>query len=553
MPEIPIFQNTEMAPLGAPFPYADASQFEAPSKALGQAGGALEQAGTDWGSIYAQAKRTQDSTTLTASGMQQLQNLQFTLSKTDDSAAAHAAYQTGAAGIIHDTMGQSSDPEVSSYVQRSLTSRSIIGAEETRDAAFGVESSKFRGQGDTIRAGYAQDAALATSEAGRQQFLQLGNDTIDSAVASHWMTPQEGADRKLQFTSQIAEVNAKRLIANDPIKAAALLADPGASAQAFPGLLPERASSLAGEASFKAMRVENRNNAAVAHQDAMAQQNQEAMLRRNETGVLADIADGKPMDRAAIDEAGRKGLFSPGGFMVIQGALTRQREGTDNTMTTLQLIAHLNDRTLTGADITAAALAGQDGDQGISGKTAVDLLKAVDEQSKTQDNALYTAGLAQVRQAFNAEAAERGVFGKDEQKQGQLAMVAQAEYVNRALVLHQNPQATAQDIITRYQQPPSSLQTVAGDYVSTEQDWLRVNAANDADYKAGKIDAATYAGQTTQLRQLKAMLEQRNGVPLPPKPSPVRLPGAAAPAATAALPPPNTSTPWPGSTSVPLQ
>jgi hypothetical protein len=329
------------------------------------------------------------------------------------------------------------------------------------------------------------------------------------------MAPQEAADRGLLFTSQVAEVNAKRLIANDPIKAAALLADPTASAQAFPGLLPERASSLAGEASFKAMRVENRNNAAVAHQDAMARLNEEATLRANEVGVLADIADGKPMDRAAIDEAGRKGMFSPGGFMVIQGQLARQREGTDNTMTGLHLYAALGARTLTGADITTAALAGQHGDQGISGKTALDLLKALDEQSKTAATAAYSAGLAQVRQAFNAAAAERGQFGKDEAGEAQIAMVTQAEYAQRAGVLHQDPTATANDIVAKYQIPPSALQTVGTDFVSSSADLQRVRSADQDAVRTGTMDQPTYEGRMVQLDRLAAMLNARGGVPLP--------------------------------------
>jgi hypothetical protein len=551
MPEIPVFDNTATAPLGAPFPYADAASFEAPAKSLGQAGASIEAAGTDWGTIYANAKRTQDSTNLTASGMQQLEDLKFRLSKTDDSQAALAAYQTGAATILHNTLAQTSDPEVTGYVQRSLTTQSIIGAEDTRNAAFGVESSKFRGQLDTTTAGYAQNAALATSEAGRQQYKQLGNDAIDGAVANHWLAPEEGAQRKLAFTSQVAEVNAKRMISTDPVRAAALLENPGATAQAFPGLLPERASSLAGEASMRAMRVEGRIANAVAHQDAMARINEDRAIRQNETGVLADIYDGKPVSRAQVDEMGRLGQLTPGGFMVIQGALVNAPEGKDDIATLLHLQAGLNDHTLTQADIMAAAQRSMNGgSQGISRASALELSKGLGEQGKVQDNATYAAGLAQVRLAFNAAAAERGVFGKDEEGEANLAMVTQAEYIRRALLGKEDPQKTAADIVARYQQPPSSAQQIGADFVSTRDDLSRVIAKDQAAVRAGTMDQATYEGRARNLERLGAMLNARGGVPLPAQALP-RGPPVAVVAPPPPPPLPQTSPMWSGDPTMP--
>lgn len=527
MPVIPTFENTIGVPTAPGPPRVGIDQFAASGAALEGAGAAVSEQGQRWLSVYADAKRQADASSLAADGMAQLSDKRFQWSHTDDSHAAYDGYRQDAAGIIKSTIGRSADPLVQQYVQRALTTQSIVDAENTRQAAFGIESSKVVGQLDTTLTNYAQQAALAPDDLTRAHYVDLAHQAIAGAAAGHWLAPQAAADRGIQFTSQIAEVKARRLMATDPVGAAHVLQDPRLTAEEFPGLLPEKGAALAGEAVWRAMRVESRNAAAQAHADAVATRTYHAMQQSNETSVLSDVYDGKPVDMGQVTDAARKGLISPAGLNTIHSAMLQGAQGQDDTNAVLNLQDRLNHGELTPADIHGAVDARK-----IKGTTALTLMKAIGEQGKQSESALDRSNFAALRTSVGVDATGQSLFsfnkGADKAAQQQKWAQAQMEWTQRVLIQHQDSSAVLHDMAQRYGEPPQQLDALPRPLLGpiTDQKSLQAVAVQTFQaFQQHRIDQGAYDREVALLNQYRSLLQTTAQQPRP------GAPGRSAPAA----------------------
>lgn len=259
MPDIPLFENTVSAEVGGGPPRADPGVFRQIGEATYQGFGQLSDVAQAFTDRYVEARRQANAADITAGASAKLGDAQFRWSKVADQVAAANGFRAEAEKIRNDALAQSNDPLVQSAVTRSVDQETIMRGLDTRQAAFGLESSARRGALDTRLTQYAQSAASQQNPLLRAHTLDQAQGDIDSTVAAGWLRPEEGDERKIAFASRLQQISAEQdrnaaLASHDPNVALAWaqkINDPAS----YPGLNPQVREQLGYRAELMADRI----------------------------------------------------------------------------------------------------------------------------------------------------------------------------------------------------------------------------------------------------------------------------------------------------------
>ena len=491
MPNIPTFDQQLIAPQVQAPPRADPAAFAQTGQALAQGGAQVSANAQDWANRYADAKRQSDAANISAAASAKLGDAQFRWSKTPDNQAAYDGFQQEAGQIRTDALAQSSDPLVQNYVTRQIDQESIMRGLDTRNTAFGLESSARRGDLDTRLFQYAQSAATSPNDLQRAHYVDQAAADISGSVAAGWLHPEEGAQRRLQFTSQVAEVQARSDLTNDPATALQRLSDP----TAYPGLNEEARARLTDRADRRYEVVVRRGIAEQEHSDRMADHDLTRQQGQNFAGVVADVVGGKQVDVGQVAEMARTGQISGSQLDSVMSQIRSGSQGRDTPAVVVDLHRRLNDGSLTDDDVSTAMSQGQ-----IRGQTAVDLTKALGEASNRQQTAVEKGSYATLKTALNGNAVEQGLF-KDNAPLVDKWADAQSEWTKRVTVGREDPQAVLPDMLGRYATPaqvPAAWPRPRMGAVNSSDDVLKVAQATKAALDGGQISQ----GQFNQEAQL---------------------------------------------------
>ena len=478
----------------------DPTAFAAPGQALARGAGQLADVANDWSARYAEARRQADAANITADASAKLGDAQFRWSKTPDNEAAYAGFQAEAAQIKANALAASSDPLVQGYVTRQVDQEAIMRGLDTRNTAFGLESSARRGQLDTRLFQYAQAAATAPTDLQRGYYVDQAKADISGSVAAGWLHPEEGAQRSLQFGSQVAEVQARRDLTADPENALRNLSDP----TKYPGLNEEARARLTDRADRRYEVSMRRDIAMQEHEDRMADRDLRQQQGANFAGVVADINDGKSVDVGKLTDMTRAGQLSGS---QLDGALAQLRgmANRDDPSVVVNLHRSLNAGTLTNDDVSTALSNGS-----IKGQTAVDLTKALGATADKQSNAVERSSFATLKTALSGGAVEQGIF-KNTAPETQKWAEAQGEWTNRVLVGRQDPLTVLSDMLPRYTQPTADIAALPRPRMGTitgAQDIPKVAAATKQAFDAGQITQSQFTSEAQLLGRYDAIYQQ---------------------------------------------
>jgi hypothetical protein len=444
MAKIPTFDNERSPVIGEQIPHADVAMAGAPGAALAGAGAELTSAAQPFVDQYVDARRQAAGNSLLADATAKQGDLEFRMSKIPDSVAALTGFDAEAAQIKAAVLAQTNDPLVQNFVTSRLDSQANARRESVRNAAFGLEASKYRGDLETQNNQYAQAAATATSDLLRQQFVDQANTGIDGAVKAGWLHPEEGARARIVFASRVSEVGARQDMNANPEAAAQKFADPAS----YPNMLPETRAVLERQAQRMSEAVQHQRIANQAHLDAVAERNLRAAQGSNEIQLLQAVEDGKDVDLAQVAQLGARQQISPAGYQAISTAIRQRQQGRDHPAAVVDLYRQLGDGDDVRADIYQALAAGQ-----VKGSTAVELMKANDAQQKQGQSALQRATFDQLKTALGGHAIDQGLINlgdQDGRDKAALWASAQGEWNRRVLVGREDPQAVYGDMVPRY-------------------------------------------------------------------------------------------------------
>lgn len=442
MPEIPDFVNDYTPHVGSA-PQVSPAALAQPAAALEHLGETLSGPAQEFNARYQQARRSADASNILAGVSTKLNDAAFRWSRTPDRQKAIAGFQAEAATLRAQTVDGLNDELLKTYVDDRFTAEAGARELETGQQAFRLESSKRVGELDANLAAFAQSAAGAKSEMLRAKIMDDGTSAIEGAVAGTWITPEEGATRKLGWASQVQEVRARQMIdaalrtqsPKDAQAASAALGDPAQ----FPGLNPEARERLAYRVDALNDRLESRAIARQAHADAVAERNLHAAQSRNETLLLAGIYNGKTVDSATLEKLAFGQQISPAGLEAVHSALTHQAEGQDDARTVVGLWHAIDTRSARPADILDAINANH-----VKGTTGAEMMRALDkgDESTSSRNAFSV-----LKTAMQGQAIEAGKFDAPEMTARYAE--AQSEW-HRRVAGGENPQAVLTDMVPRY-------------------------------------------------------------------------------------------------------
>lgn len=507
MVQIPVFTNQVPVPV-ARLSTVDPGAFAAVGEAVARGGGAISEVGQEFNQRYMEARRQADATNIVSGVSAKLADMQFRYSKTPDRAAALAGFAGEAQQLRESTLKDISDPLIQSYVSRSFDQESISRENETGNAAFGLESSKRRGDLDTNLNQFATSAAGAASEPLRAQMVDNGVAAIRGAVAAGWLNPEAGAKRELQFHSDIEEVHVRQAL-NTAIegqnpdvadKLAQALNDPAS----FPGLTPEKREILSQHADNVAYRLSAREVARQAHEDAQADKLLRQRQAQNETGYLADIYSNKPVDMAQVYRKAYAGELSAAGVNAIEAAIDRRTAGKDDPQTMAHLWGAIGDGKAGAEDVYAAGAAGR-----IRGETMAEMMRTINERGKQDNNAVERGAFNTLKTALSGGAIEQGLFRFDNTEQARAIQAwaqAQGEWNRRVMLNKEDPMAVLSDLAPKYSSTVQRPTWLAAPRFGQVTDGKTLDAVAVRTLQArdrGEIDAGTYQGEVQLLNNYR--------------------------------------------------
>jgi len=272
--------------------------------------------------------------------------------------------------------------------------------------------------------------------------------------------------------------------------------------------LPETAEVLANRAENRAYRMEARANAAQAHQDAVAERGFRLFQTQNEATILANVYSNQPVDMGQVADMARNGLITPGGLDTIHAAVTQGAAGHNDTNAVVDLYARLGNGQLSADDVHAAVGAHQ-----VSGNTALELMRAINEQGKQGASATERGYFSSLRTAMQGGAVEAGMFGRPDQAPVvQRWAQAQQEWTTRVRVNHEDPAAVYSDMSARYAQPTAGVDALPRPLFGAVTNLDQLNSVALQTVQArqqGRIDQATYDREKANLTRLKTLLENQ--------------------------------------------
>lgn len=506
MPVVEPFVAEGGVPAPSGSPTANPEALSAPGRAIAQGFGALSDQAMEFQRRYTEARRMADAANAVADASKKLGDLQFQSSKIPDRVTAMDAFNKGADQIEKDTYGGISDPLVLAHVKERVGQERVIRGLDTQNAAFDLESSKRRGDLDTHLLQYSQDAAAAPNDVLRAKIVDDANAEISGAAAAGWIHPEEAAQKKIAFGSQIEEVAVRTrmnaaLDSQNP-RAMDTLAKDIADPSKFPGLLPETREVLGTRVENMSYRLAMREATRIAHADAVGEKLLHKQQAHNEAVLLFNTYNGQAPKLADLEVMVDKQLISPGGLEAIHSAMDRSEKGTNDWHTVLTLQQGLNEGTTTPSDIYGARAQGK-----LDTPTAVEMMKTLDAKSGKGDNANEKALFNVLKTGLQGNAIENGlpVFGSDKQTAAARWGAAQGEWQRRVVTNGENPSSVLADMLPKYgsTMKPTWLDDPKFGKIGTVQDLAKVAMATARAHQAKQMGDADYWGQVELLNNYK--------------------------------------------------
>lgn len=494
-------------------PRADVGSAGMVGEAIARGGAAVSQEGQAFADRYADAKRQADASDIVAGVSRQLNDAQFRWSKTPDAQQAFDGFNGEAETVRKNTLGSISDPAVASYVTRQFNQEAIARSEETRRTAFGLESSKRRGDLDTNLVQTASQAATAQTPELRAQLMDRGIAQIHGAVSAGWVTPEMGAQHVLKFQSDIDEAGARRALnsvldKNDPDAAyglASAIEDP----TKFPGLLPEKREILAREIGNAGDRMNARLAAAASRADALSERMLKQSQAYNAAQLVVQARAGK-LDERQLPELVRTQQLSESGYAAIVAALDREEKGHDNPIVAGNLRAAVESDHANADDINNAFAAGQ-----ISTTTHSAMMEKWGERQHQKDDAVERGAFQTLKTIASGTAVEQGLIKDDSvrARAEQAWSQANGEWNRRVLLNKEDPLTVLTEIAPKYasvipQHPTWLAPSKWGDVKSIEDVASAYRAAKGA-FDGKQLSGADFQNEAQLLENYRVFYQQK--------------------------------------------
>jgi hypothetical protein len=188
----------------APMPgLASAEVFGGPYAQQAASGRELAAVGNEFANKYIDAKLQVDAANQSADISKQLEQVQFEAAKIPDRQRATEMFDARSAEVMKAYGDSGANPLVKAHVTSRITAEMVHRRAAAQTGAFQLESQTQRGQLDEQLDSIAKEATTIADPRLRDIRLQAGLDAIDGRVAGGWMNPEAGAERKLQFKSDV--------------------------------------------------------------------------------------------------------------------------------------------------------------------------------------------------------------------------------------------------------------------------------------------------------------------------------------------------------------
>lgn len=498
MPNIPTFNPALDVNLGL-MAQVSPGAMAAPGEALARGAEHLENVAAEFNARYQEARRGADAANIMAETTQKLSDAEFRWSKTADRQAALAGYNDEIVKLRKTMLGGINDSQLLSAVTREFDAEAAMRSVQVGNQAFKLESSKRTGDLRTNLQTFATAAASASDPVLRAKAIDDAHKAIAMWEQGAWGTPEEAAQERLGFDSMMDEVSVRHaknaaLGSQDPRQMQALeikLNDPAS----FPGLLPHRREALLEQVTNAADRLESREAARQAHDDATAERNLHRAQSRNEAVILSGIYNGKTVDAAKLEGWALSGAISTDGLQAIHSAMNQAGEGRDDAITAAKLWHDIGTGQATVQDVYARA------GSGISASTASQMVRAIDA-SPTGQKSTVKALYGVLKTAMNGQRIEMGQFGGASPAVKAWAD-AQGEWHRRITIDREDPTNVLNDMMRKYAhaQTPTWLATPKFGTIRSYEDYQRVGRATLQAVRSGAMDQATADVQGQLLKQ----------------------------------------------------
>lgn len=502
MPEVPVFDiDANQASRHIP-PAFDAAAAGIPGRAISQVGSDL----VDFSQRYLQAKRQSDAADAINAAAMKLNDAQFRWSKVPDNQQALTGFNTEAAKIKSDALAGVQDPLIAGVVTRAIDQDMMIRSQDTRNAAFQLESSARRGALDQRLENYSELAASATDPTLRQHYTDMALGDIRGSVAGGWLHPEDGAREEMRFTSLGQEVQIRRAfnqaLQTQSADTANRLVQAIDNPENFPGLLPERREMLAARAENLTYRLTMRQASLLQHQDALADRQLHRAQADNEANILMQTYKGAPPDDATLEGLVFSHQISAPGLEAIHAARDRVAAGKDDPEIASDLWGQVGTRDIHD-DALAAYRAGA-----LSTRTLTDMTKANASRRATQASAQEHEAFGALKTSLGAQPIEQGVVlnrGPGEATHIAAWAEAQGEFYRR-VDAGEKPWDVSRDLTAKYQPLTAHLPAPALGPVRSLADVDRVAVATYQAAQQGKLAPGAYQDQVRLLTVYRGYL-----------------------------------------------
>ncbi len=508
MPRIETFQ---LSPSAVPEPQQGVRQdpVAAAGGAAAVARGAKELMGTveHFEMRYANARREADLATLQAESMKRLGEAQLRWSKVPDADAARQGFDAEAAKIKTEIGGRIQDPYVQMKFNPHFDERATTSSFSTRSAAFGLESSKRKGELLTNLNTYAHAMARADNPLDRQQILDTADEAIGAYERGGWLDPEAASKLRLTTRSKADEVQARQIINDSPEAAMKLLGD----AKNFPSLDEKTREVLERQAI-------SRTDTLVRQRVAQAEKNERETERKlkidqgiKEIEVFGRLDSTNPPSLEDIETLGRTRQISPDGYLSARRAILAGERGRDDA----DYVNSLHARILAGeaslAEIRDAPLSS------ISMKTKSTMM---DKWKSVQEGGAYASrdyrdGLDTLKAAIVTTGPGSQFVRSDEQIKLARARRELDEWIRANKVGVDDTARVWQkvdEMMPRYQSAPPSaygLPRPRLGEVKTGDDVAKVAEATAAALASGKISEADALAEDQLLGEYRTILRRQ--------------------------------------------
>lgn len=275
------------------------------------------------------------------------------------------------------------------------------------------------------------------------QSLATIRDEVTQRGEMLGQSPDQVQEAQTHYASEAWTARIRAVMATDPNAAQALYeANKGSIDAAHSAVLDAQIEQHVYTGMMRA-------NALQAHQDVMAERQLRQTQANNAANLVADAVTGKPVDPGQLADQLRTGQISEAGFNGVMATVRKQQEGTDQPVAVVDLYRRLGAYDLSSQDVMESLAAGE-----ISGKTAVEIQKGLNEQAKGGESQISRGSFDVLKTALGGNAIEKGLLDfTDNGKLDQVALwgEAQREWNQSVLVEKQDPQAVLADMLPRYQ------------------------------------------------------------------------------------------------------